>query len=394
MDLIRLDDSDFYSSDLIENYDSLIWTERYSTPSEFQLTSYATQATKRALPLGAKVSLRDSRQVMMVEKNLITVDDSGHKVSKVSGRCVEAFAEQRVIQGLSGQTWAMPKQYSSVGAVEVILYNIFCNDTGNDFIRGFGTQPEESVLPGVKISEHTNPGQELKLWYTEAGNAYAKILEILDHDDLGLRSLRPNTPSATVITAISWEDATITRTAKTDVTSLLLDVYEGVNRTQGQSDRNAVIFYYDQGNIANPGYLFTNVNKKNVGYWTTPIADGFVGKRDSDDPSTHTGWDRREMLLDFGDKLGTNDGGTTVSKITKSASQKSQLKVKKRDKTLYFDGELAPVVPQKYNTDYNLGDQVTLIAEYDVNVNTRIIEYIRTQDQSGETGYPTLAISS
>ena len=44
-----------------------------------------------------------------------------------------------------------------------------------------------------------------------------------------------------------------------------------------------------------------------------------------------------------------------------------------------------------YRKDYDLGDIVTVIGSYDETTKKRITEYIESEDEHGESSYPTLS---
>jgi len=56
------------------------------------------------------------------------------------------------------------------------------------------------------------------------------------------------------------------------------------------------------------------------------------------------------------------------------------------------DGEIVPTAQFKYGRDYNLGDIVELQGNSGIVQNARVTEYIRSQDESGEHAYPTVAV--
>lgn len=388
---------------LIEGYDSLIWTERYLAAGDFQLIAYNGPKIKRLLPIGTLVSLLDTREVMIVESHVVSYDDEGNQLLTTKGRSVETFGEQRVIPGNSGLKIDFVKEYSSVGAVEVLLFDAFVNKT--DYYKSLGgvgwPHNPNDALPNVKISESTHPGQEVKQYQFEPGYVYPYILNYLDRDDLGIRSLRPNTDSATIVTSISpSSEGTINRETQTDIQQLLIDIYDGVDRTLYQSNRNRVVFRADLGQVVNPAYLFTMARYKNVGAWATTEQFGLTDRWRSNTPpydivdaaNQVSGWDRRVMFFDYEDKW-TN---RTTTQQDDEARGDMKDKLSRRKRKLWFDGELSPLIPDKFGKQYFLGDKVTLQgADYDVDATAVVTEYIRTVDQqNGEKGYPTLEVKS
>ncbi len=66
MELLTLN-SEFQPVKLIDNYESLVWSERYYDSGDFELKSGDIAQAKAAMPLESYVSLRESSVPMVVE---------------------------------------------------------------------------------------------------------------------------------------------------------------------------------------------------------------------------------------------------------------------------------------------------------------------------------------
>lgn len=399
MDLFKIGSTIFKPLDLIEGWNSLIWTERFRAGGDFELKTYDVENTLALLPIDpfAKptlVGIKDSREVMIVETHEIDVDDDGVRYLTTKGRSFETFLEQRTLSGLSGTSYKMVNDYSSYGAVEVLLYNAFVETSVNDVVRGLATHDPNDAIPNVSISQRIQgSGYPTKPWWLESDYVYPKVLDFLSRDDLGIRNIRPNTASAFIVTVGNGNSGTtmgnITRTTTADVTDLLIEVYDGVVRTKGQSAVPPVIFSEAQGHIDAPKFLFSNKNLKNTGFGTSSVIHGMTY---SDDPDgTGQIWSGLKKRTFFFDA--SNDYGSNTTNVTNTVTQKLELKVKRRRKTMYLDGEIDPNSPYQYgpNKDYFLGDKVSLLASYGIDKTVRVTEYIRIHDEEGDRGFPTLA---
>lgn len=419
MDLIKLDGTTFLPAlgGLIEGYSSLIWTERYLQNGEFELTTYDITETKNALPEDTLLSIRNSREVMIVESRTISWDQEGKRVLVVRGRTLETFLEQRVIDGISGKAYRLQKQYSSVGAAEILIWNALCNPNSgphSDVVSDGSYHDPNDRIFNTRVSESTTPGQPAKTWHVETGYVYPKVLEILASDDLGIRTIRPRGNPAvddpqhrTIISVATDGTGIITRTDTTNVKKLLFDIYDGVDRTTGQTAREPVVLSYDDDDLINPEYLWTKANKKNIGYVTSNIVGGyFYFDQGAEDK---VGLARRVLWIDISDKAGDDpDSGSVIIGLHGEpiqtgpdfidtytlAEQRSQSMVKRRRNTFYFNGEANPDSKYAYKTDFYLGDKITLMAGYDTTETAIVSEYIRTEDENGDKGYPTLVINS
>jgi hypothetical protein len=57
-----------------------------------------------------------------------------------------------------------------------------------------------------------------------------------------------------------------------------------------------------------------------------------------------------------------------------------------------LDGEVVAQNQYKYGVDYNMGDVITLKGVHGAYQNARVIEYVRSEDGSGQKAYPTITV--
>jgi hypothetical protein len=420
MDFLKLSTSTYMPTDLIEGWDSLIWTERYREFGEFELHSYDVANTVALLPMYTLVSLVDSYEVMMVESVDITVDNDGKKMVVVKGRSCVSILDHRMIMGYdrvtkfgtgdaSGSNIRTPINDNDDTYVLTQIYNAICPRNNNGFDNNFDvntmTSPDHDrgdEISNTAVSNTTHgTGLLPRMHYIKPQTVWEHIHNILPRNDRGIRTLRPITGSIKLLTfdIVSTTDFNRVYTTTSNVTTLLFDIYNGYDRTLGQSTNTPVIITAAQGHLLNPEYLFSLENYKNTGMLTSNAAAyGYVYplKDDSSsitgkafDSSKYRGWKRRVSLMDGGSNY--DDYAIDVDSILSIFDDVGDI-VRPLTKTLFFDGQISTVIPYKYgpNKDYYLGDWVTLLGEYGVNQDLQVSEYIRTQDSSGETGYPTL----
>lgn len=398
MDLFVLDPDTFYPGHLIIGYDSLIWTERFLEAGEFELKSYDIPNTLAKLPKKTLVSHRDTREVMMVESCTISTDDDGIKTITVKGRTLETFLEQRVIQMESGHTYKMLQDYSSMGAAEVLIWNALVSTSAQDVVTNFLERDPLDHVPNLIVTQKVAPGLDTKSWYVETGYVYPKVIEILARDDLGIRCIRPKNDidydDPTIVTKVTVSTSgldigTITRDDINNVKKLQINIYDGTDKSEEGTElpNDRIIFSYHQGYLGDPEYLFTINVKKNVGFWAT--TESFETSYYDLGADTLEGLDRRYLLIDFGSDL-----GTASPAMENSARQKTEARVKRRRAQFFFNASASETIPYSYKGDYDLGDKVTLIAEYGTNVTATITEFVSTEDAEGERGFPTLVVDT
>lgn len=151
MELFTLDGA-FQLYDLIENYKSLVWTERYSSSGDFELKSNEVAATIKQLPLESFVTLRESTVPMIVEAHKIEKKKNAAPEITVTGRSFETVLERRasvqlIASDASKQVWTISANKPSDAAF--MMMRTVLGD-GPVYVSGF------EVLPGrlPAVSEH------------------------------------------------------------------------------------------------------------------------------------------------------------------------------------------------------------------------------------------------
>lgn len=147
---------------------------------------------------------------------------------------------------------------------------------------------------------------------------------------------------------------------------LIFTVLEGLDRSWDNGVNSAVIFSPEFGNIKLIGYKKTKINSKNVVYvGGQGEAELRTVQKVTKDAGTYTNLDRREFFIDARD-------ADTTDKLNQRGNE--QLTEIGEEETIEFENLNSG--PFSFETDYNIGDIVTVkypdIAEMDA----RIIEVI------------------
>jgi hypothetical protein len=93
-------DRNFQKVDIIDEFGSIIWTERYYGDSEVQLTVPATQEMFQKLPVGTFLGLTGSSEIMILET-----------MNQVLGNLSSTLDEQPIHQDLSGSRGSVLVHY-------------------------------------------------------------------------------------------------------------------------------------------------------------------------------------------------------------------------------------------------------------------------------------------
>ena len=394
MDLFKIERNSYFGEEpsykpigLVEGYSSLIWTERYQNPGEFLLKTPLVEDTLAVLPEMTLVTLRDSKEVMFVETHSIAQGSEGKPELTIKGRTLEAFLEYRYNHGPYGAKYSMARSYTPVQAAAVLIWNAVVNTTINDVTHGpvWGKSFYETVRNTAVSNSVTISGTSSRRWL-QGGSTYPQLIDLLRLNNLGIRMIRPDSGPAQIVTVNTTDGSKglITNNVVAETTKLRFDLYNGLNRTVSQSTNPRVIFHHEAGHILDPSYLFSVSDFRNDAFVvaSTGIAEVF---RDPDD-SDLTGLDRRGLWVDAG-QPGPDESPTDFQADIPDFALKE---LQKYNRTALFEGQISEQAPYIYNTDYGLGDFVTVISEYGVQKTMQIGEYVRTSDISGERGYPGL----
>ena len=357
MELMILDATTNQPTVMVEGYDSLIWTERFNSIGDFVLTTGDISKFINLLPEGTKLTLRDSRVVMIVETHKIEKKKHATAVMTITGRAYESILDRRVaIRALTGGTldqWTVYAQKPSDAAYLIILH--ICVNGGvhtND------------IFPSSQVQFtcwDLEPSDGITTYQIKQGSLLAAVLELITTENAnnglvqhGIRSLRPGVSA----------------------TSVGIDIYLPTDVS------STVVFDTDRMLLEDGTYLFSKVGMANTAYVLGGSKTN-TGATINKDMTPASGLNRRVMLV---------DGSSSDLSISEAVISFGEAALGAASDTAMFDGVINPEIsPYIYNVDYNLGDTVMFRGEYGMTRKARVTEYIRTQDATGEKAYPTLS---
>jgi Siphovirus ReqiPepy6 Gp37-like protein len=384
MDLVHLDPNTFLPDYLVEDYESLIWTERFSALGEFELKTAKIQKTMTQLPMDSMVSLVDTDAVMLVETYTLDRDDDGRPLLTVRGHSFESFLQKRVMLSPAYKTpWKTLKPYTASEFISVVMWNAIVNNTGEDPTRNQSI-PSQDSIPATMITDGTTVVSTAESWMLETSRVDKVVIDQLNRAAFGVRSVRPgklsNGYKMEFDVSHTASRGTVTKTLVSNISQLRLDVYNGLDRTTKQTMRAPVIFHWGSGHIDSPQYLISNQDHRNLAIVTSSVADYYLLGDEMTEPS---GLKRKVLLVDAGAIADTTSDDAEILSL-----QKGLAELRKHDPVRYFDGEISLIAPYTFKQDYFLGDAVTLIGEFGIQESMIVGEYIRTEDSEGERGYP------
>lgn len=357
-------DSMLRQVEVVDRFESLIWTERFSSAGDFELVLNSTPTYRSLFTPGTWLALNESFRCMKVETSEDTRDTDGKRLLKVSGPSIELpLLDDRVAFNAKNNLTANPKWTitDTPAAIARKVFNDICV-TGIldvDDIIPFITAV--AILPDDTIPEPT----DVITVEIEPDTVYNIIKNICETYDLGFRMLR-----------------------NYNLSQLAFDIYAGSDRTSQQTVLPAVIFSPDLENLTNTKRLETISGAKNIAYVYSNL--GFQEVVATDVDPAVSGFERHVLVV----KMDDFDAGTPTATVTAMMQQKGREELYKARAFLGFDGEVTQNSQYKYGVDYQLGDLVEEHGEDGMSSIVRVTEQIFVSDSEGDRSYPTLSIRS
>lgn len=164
-------------------------------------------------------------------------------------------------------------------------------------------------------------------------------------------------------------------------------LYRGLDKSYAQTERPYVVFSDGFDNIYNTEYQLESENYAN----TTLVGGEGEGK-----DRTYTtvndnneGLERYELFTDARDISSSTDSGTlTPTQYKNLLAQRGKEKLAEVTVVQGFSGQVLSGVAYKYGTDFYLGDVVTVINEYGISRNVRVMSAIESYSEDGESLIP------
>lgn len=376
MELMTLN-AGFHPVKPVENYNSLLWTERYSVAGDCQIVTSDIRRMLQLLPLESYLGIRESPVPMIVES---------HKISKAKGRAPELTITGRSFETVlerRGSALTLPTDtpvtepwritadiYKSSDAAYKLIRRIIGDDNVRSDLAPVDPVVEEDAIPEINLPLPTDYSTENSTTYDiRSGDLYGVAIELIRANNHGLRSIRPS-PYGDKIT--------------TDI-----EIYNGANLTgEGPNGdpANVVVFDAKFDQFDDATYLLSMQGSANVAYVFGPNGSTIQLKNAGPPPS---GLARRVLQVD--------ESSNAALSTEELRQNKGLVELYKNNAIAIFDGEVAFQVAEKFNKPlaqggYGLGDIIKLNGEYGLSRTVRVSEFIRSEDPSGSKAYPAFQV--
>ncbi len=372
-------DSSFHRKDLVEDWSSLVWTERFSTNGDFQLVSNNISSMLKLMPpVGpfdppCMVSIRESSVPMIVESYVIEKPKNAVPQITITGRSFETFLDERQTLYEIDNTTTPPivadRKVSANKPADAVLGKIL-EIVGPDSIGVYQDRIPQIIVTST-VPEAVPVPTTQPTYAFEAKGLYTWAMETL-------RLGTPDNSDAYVVTG---------NRGPAGIKSVLPDFYGyqiGVVIYEGTDRRESVVFEALLEKFDNTKYLLSSLGYDNV--MVTSVAQGMKWSTTKADGSIPSGLSRRVGFQDLSSEITLPNSDPGWADLVKN---RGLVALASNAQTVLFSGEIAERQAARYGVDYFLGDQVKLSGEYGLTQDVRIAEFVRSQDSSGIKAYPT-----
>jgi hypothetical protein len=352
-------DSNMARAQVIEKFESFIWTERYSEYGDFQIVTKSTVASRTILQPGVMIAMKGSYYTMIIDTVVDKTDQNGVRNLTVTGKSFEWLLNDRVAMNLIADTTTNPA-WVLTDTPGNIIQTMFTDICVNGLLSAEDVIPQ--YVAGTLLPDGNIPAETETITVSATPNTlYTTIKTIADTYFLGFRMPRNG-----------------------DTGHVYFEVYTGSDRTSDQLTLPPVIFDPGMDNLVQPSLLSSTAAIKTVAYVYAANGSAMVYAVGADATATGTG--RRVLLV-------SSNNNSAAGPDLDAALQNEGLAALANQRLVYtFDGQLPQSVPYVYGVDYFLGDLVEERNGTGYGNQLLVTEQIFSSDNTGEKSYPTLTI--
>lgn len=330
---------------IIDAYESLLWTDRYGKPGEFEIYTPVADFALQYPVANNYLQIAESEHTMVIED--ITIEsnvETGNHI-KIVGRSLESILDRRIVWNQTNISGNLQN-----GIRRLLTENIISPSIAVRRIPNFIF--EDSTDPAITALTMDNQ-------YT--GDNLLDVIETLcETNEIGF-----------MVTL-------------TDDNKFKFKLYKGVDRSYRQNSLPYVVFRPSFENIINSNYSDIQSEAKTV---TLVAGEGEGSARKTRTVGSGSGLLRKELFTDARD-IQLEEGMSLATYYAK-LDQRGTEKLKENKIQKSFDGECETTRMFVYKRDFNMGDCVQVANEYGMESPTRVVEYIWSSNSQGTTSYPT-----
>lgn len=334
---------------IVDVYESIIWTERYYEYGDFELYTAMTQDLLNYIKTDNYIQRVGSDRVMIIEEIRIDTDSETGNHITITGRSLESILDRRVI-------WSQTTISGNLqnGIKKLVNENIISPSKEERKISNFIFKDStDSQITGLTVEAQ----------YT-GDNLYDVISKVCEEKSIGFK--------------VSLNESK----------QFVFELYAGADRSYEQTNYPYVVFSPNFDNIINSNYLESKENLKNV---ALVGGEGEGTARKYLAIGNTSGLDRRELFVDARDisSEGEDRKTLTTEQYNELLKQRGNEYLADYTDLVSFEGAVETNIMYKYGVDFFDGDIVQIANEYGHEAKVRILEVVISENEEGNSVYPT-----
>ena len=341
MDLYVLDKT-FNPIGIIDSASSVIWADRYYDAGDFEVYIQADRKYLKLLQKDNYIWRPGSNIVGIIEGIKITTDVESGDYITATGRDLKSILDRRII-------W---NQTNLTGKTEAIMRQLINENVINPSMAA-------RKISGIKLGPIRGFTETAELQAT-GDSLLTKVIELCKASEIGWRVF------------IDEEG------------QIVIDFFRGENRSYSQEANPYVVFSTEFDNLLSTETIQDTTTLKNA---ALVAGEGEGTARVTAAIGTASGMDRREIFIE--PDVSSNNGEISASKYLQLLRNAGQEQLAAAAETLSVTGTAETALTYKLNEDYFLGDTVAVTNEYGISANTKILEIIESEDDTGYKVIPT-----
>lgn len=334
---------------IVDVYESIIWTERYYEYGDFELYTAMTQDLLNYIKTDNYIQRVGSDRVMIIEEIRIDTDSETGNHITITGRSLESILDRRVI-------WSQTTISGNLqnGIKKLVNENVISPSKEERKISNFIFKDStDSQITGLTVEAQ----------YT-GDNLYDVISKVCEEKSIGFK--------------VSLNESK----------QFVFELYAGADRSYEQTNYPYVVFSPNFDNIINSNYLESKENLKNV---ALVGGEGEGTARKYLAIGNTSGLDRRELFVDARDISSEGEDGQTLTteQYNELLKQRGNEYLADYTDLVSFEGAVETNIMYKYGVDFFDGDIVQIANEYGHEAKVRILEVVISENEEGNSVYPT-----
>jgi hypothetical protein len=354
-------DDQFRRQQIIEGFQSFIWTERFNTAGDFQIVAKSTHANRQLYADQTWIGKQGSTYIMKIDTIQDAIDENTNAQNlTITGKSLEFLLDDRVaMPGLDDlattPNWVIT---GTPGAIARELFSRVCFETALDVHDNIPNYQPGTLLTEGNLGEPTDT-----ITLTASPDTlYSTLTQLCAAYSLGFRFVRNG-----------------------DAGEVYFEIYVGNDLTSNQGVLPAVIFDQNMDNLIGQNVLNSSSILKTVAYVYATNGMQIVYAPTADPAAEGAG--RRVMLVNSSNDA---DAGPDLDAALRA---EGLIALAAQRQVYAFDGKIPPGVSYVYGQDYALGDLVEERNSDGFGGLMLVTEHISSSDTTGDTEYPTLSVS-